>query len=202
MSESDIPLSGFNNFILASGSKIRRDILSNQGFSFKVKKANVDEEAIKQSIKELSYGEQAKKLAEAKAGKVSKTNSGIYVVGADQICVCNNEVFNKPASFEVALRNLTKLSGNTHFQYSGISIHLNGEKVWSAYEKASLTMKNLNKQQLKDYLNLDEPYESCGSYKYESHGHKLFLKVEGSDHTVQGLALVSLLKAFKRLSND
>ena len=56
MSESDIPLSGFNNFILASGSKIRRDILSNQGFSFKVKKANVDEEAIKQSIKELSYG--------------------------------------------------------------------------------------------------------------------------------------------------
>lgn len=199
MSESDIPLSGFNNFILASGSKIRRDILSNQGFSFRIKKANVDEEALKQSIKDLSYGEQAKKLAEAKAGKVSKTNSDIYVVGADQICVCNNEIFNKPGSFEVALRNLTKLSGNTHFQYSGISIHLNGENVWSAYEKASLTMKNLNEQQLKDYLNLDEPYESCGSYKYESHGHKLFLQVEGSDHTIQGLALVSLLKAFKRL---
>ena len=163
MSESDIPRPGFENFILASGSKIRRDILSNQGFSFKVKKANVDEEALKQSIKDLSYGEQAKKLAEAKAGKVSKTNSDVYVVGADQICVCNNEIFNKPGSFEVALRNLTKLSGNTHYQYSGISIHLNGENVWSAYEKASLTMKNLNEQQLKDYLKLDEPFESCGS---------------------------------------
>ena len=197
MSKLDIVNS--ESFILASGSKIRKKILSDHGINFDVQKSEIDEEELKKNILNLPFEERVIKLASAKAKEVSEINSERYVVGADQMCVCNGTVFNKPGNPENAINNLKLLTGNTHCQYSGISIFLNGKSLWTFCDKATLTMKELSDEQIMSYVLEDEPYECCGSYKYESLGATLFSKVKGSEYTVQGLAFVPLINAFKEL---
>ena len=197
MSKQDIVHS--EPFILASGSTIRKQILSDHGINFVVQKSEIDEEELKKNILNLPFEERVIKLASAKAKEVSEKNIEHYVVGADQMCVCNGTVFNKPGNLENAINNLKLLAGNTHCQYSGISIFLNGKSLWTFCDKATLTMKELSDEQIMSYVLEDEPYECCGSYKYESLGATLFSKVKGSEYTVQGLAFVPLINAFKEL---
>ena len=197
MSKQDIVNS--ESFILASGSKIRKKILSDHGINFGVQKSEIDEEELKKNILNLPFEERVIKLASAKAKEISKRNLERYVVGADQMCVCNGRVFNKPGNLENAINNLKLLAGNTHSQYSGISIFLNGKSLWTFCDKATLTMKELSDEEIMSYILEDEPYECCGSYKYESLGNTLFSKVKGSEYTVQGLAFVPLINAFKEL---
>ena len=197
MSKQDIVHS--KPFILASGSSIRKKILSDHGINFVVQKSEIDEEELKKNILNLPFEERVIKLASAKAKEVSEKNIERYVVGADQMCVCNGRVFNKPGNLENSINNLKLLAGNTHCQYSGISIFLNGKSQWTYCDTATLTMKELSDEQIMSYALEDEPYECCGSYKYESLGATLFLKVKGSEYTVQGLAFVPLINAFKEL---
>ncbi len=197
MSKQDIVNS--ESFILASGSKIRKKILSDHGINFDVQKSEIDEEELKKIILNLPFEERVIKLSSAKAKEVSEINSERYVVGADQMCVCKGTVFNKPGNPENAINNLKLLAGNTHCQYSGISIFLNGKSLWTFCDKATLTMKELSDEEIMSYVLEDEPYECCGSYKYESLGATLFSKVKGSEYTVQGLAFVPLINAFKEL---
>ena len=197
MSKQDIVHS--EPFILASGSKIRKKILSDHGINFVVQKSEIDEEELKKNILNLPVEERVIKLASAKAKEVSEINLERYVVGADQMCVCNGTVFNKPGNPENAINNLKLLAGNTHCQYSGISIFLNGKSLWTFCDKATLSMKELSDEEIISYVLEDEPYECCGSYKYESLGATLFSKVKGSEYTVQGLAFVPLINAFKEL---
>ena len=197
MSKQDIVHS--EPFILASGSTIRKKILSDHRINFVVQKSGIDEEELKKNILNLPFEERVIKLASAKAKEVSEKNIEHYVVGADQMCVSNGRVFNKPGNLENAINNLKLLAGNTHCQYSGISIFLNGKSLWTFCDTATLTMKELSDEQIMSYVLKDEPYECCGSYKYESLGATLFSKVKGSEYTVQGLAFVPLINAFKEL---
>ena len=197
MSKQDIVHS--EPFILASGSTIRKKILSDHGINFVVQKSGIDEEELKKNILNLPFEERVIKLASAKAKEVSEKNIEHYVVGADQMCVSNGRVFNKPRNQKNAINNLKLLTGNTHCQYSAISIFLNGKSLWTFCDKATLTMKELTDEEIMSYVLKDEPYECCGSYKYESLGATLFSKVKGSEYTVQGLAFVPLINAFKEL---
>ena len=197
MSSSD---TSFNeSFILASSSEIRKKILSDQGFDFIVQKSEVDEEILKENYKNLSFEKRAIKLALAKAKEVSEAYRDKYVLGADQICVYKNNILNKPGNRENAVNSLKLLAGDTHYQYSGIALCLNGESLWSFCDTAILTMKALSEDEIKSYVDKDEPYQCAGSYKYESHGSKLFSDVKGSPFTIQGLALTPLLKALEDL---
>ena len=186
-------------FILASGSEIRKKILSDHQINFVVQKSKVDEDELKQNLLNLPFEKRVIKLASAKAKEISSINSERYVVGADQMCVSNGKVFNKPGNLENAINNLKLLAGNTHCQYSGVSIYLNGKSLWTFCDIATLTMKRLSDEQILSYVLEDEPYECCGSYKYESLGETLFSKVRGSEYTIQGLAFVPLINAFKEL---
>ena len=197
MSSEDAPLN--ESFILASGSEIRKQILSDHGLNFMVQKSEVDEEELKESYKDLPFEERAIKLALAKAKEVSKVHCEKYVLGADQMCVYQNKILNKPGNAESAVNSLKLLSGATHYQYSGIAICLNGKSLWSYCDTAILTMKDLSENDIRSYVERDEPYECAGSYKYESLGSELFSEVKGASHTIQGLALTPLLKAFEDL---
>ena len=197
MSSSD---TSFNeSFILASSSEIRKKILSDQGFDFIVQKSEVDEEILKENYKNLPFEKRAIKLALAKAKEVSEAYRDKYVLGADQMCVYKNNILNKPGNRENAVNSLKLLAGDTHYQYSGIALCLNGKSLWSFCDTAILTMKALSEDEIKSYVDKDEPYQCAGSYKYESHGSKLFSDVKGSPFTIQGLALTPLLKALEDL---
>ena len=175
--------------ILASKSSIRKKILEDCGISFEVVPAEVEEEKLKQSLSSKNFREYCLALAKAKALDVSNKRKNAYVIGSDQICCYGEEIFSKPLTKENCFKTLSKLSGNTHYQNCGVSICKDGKEIWSHYAQAALTMKLLSDSEIKDYIDKDEPFMSCGAYRFESLGKNLFLSTKGDETTIQGLTL-------------
>ena len=162
--------------ILASNSSIRKKILEDSGISFEVFPSEVEEEDLKQSLSSDNFKDYCLSLAKAKALDVSNKKKNAYVIGSDQICCYEKEIFSKPLTKENCFKTLSKLSGNTHYQNCGISI-----------------CKSLSESEIKDYIDKDEPFMACGAYRFESLGKNLFLSTKGDETTIQGLTLNPIL---------
>ena len=185
--------------ILASGSESRRIMLEDAGLDFKVISSEVNEDILKQQMTEMPFEEQVVKLAIAKAKEVSEQNQDHIVIGGDQMCVCNNSIFDKPGSVKKAIKNLQVLSGTTHYQYSGVCIFKNGEMLWDYYEIVEMNMHKLSDEEIKNYVKLENPIHAAGSYKFESLGCNLFSSVNGSSFTVRGMPLLPLLRKLREM---
>ena len=180
-----------NKIILASKSKVRKEILDKNKIPNEVKPSNVDEEPVKKSlIKEKAKPEIiSKNLAELKANKVSLVQENQMVLGADSVIDLEGELISKPENREEALVILKKLNGKKHHLISSVCISRNGSMIWNYTDKASLTMKNFSEEDLKIYLSKisDESLYSYNVYQIEGEGRNLFLNIEGDENTIMGL---------------
>ena len=179
--------------ILASKSKVRKEILDKNNILCQVVPSNVDEDVVKKSLlKEKTPPEIiSKNLAELKANKVSQKEIDTLVLGADSVIDLNGELISKPDSREEALVILKKLNGKEHFLVSSVCISRNGSMIWNYTDKASLTMKNFKDEDLKNYLSKisDEALYAYNVYQIEGEGRNLFLKIEGDEDTIMGLPI-------------
>ena len=191
MSSESLPA---HKVILASNSSIRKKILEEAGITFEVIASEVDEEELKKSFSSNNFKDYCLALAKAKALDVSNKQKNAYVIGSDQICCYEDEIFSKPLTKENCFKTLSKLSGNTHYQNCGISICRDGKEIWSHYAQAALTMKFLSDLEIKDYIDKDEPFMACGAYRFESLGKNLFSSTQGDETTIQGLTLNPILQ--------
>ena len=141
--------------ILASKSKVRKQILDDNNISTEVQNSNLDEDIVKESlIKEKASPELiSKNLAELKANKVSQKNQGFLVIGADSVIDLDGELISKPINRDQALEILKKLNGKKHNLISSVCISQNGVMVWNYTDKATLTMKQFSLDELKSYLS-------------------------------------------------
>ena len=180
-----------NKIILASKSKVRKNILDANQILNEVKPSNIDEDIIKESlIKEKESPEIiSKNLAELKANKVSLKEPDCLVLGADSVIDLNGELISKPESREEALLILKKLNGKKHHLISSVCISKNGTMIWNYTDKASLTMKKFSEEDLKKYLSkiTDEALYSYNVYQIEGEGRNLFSDIDGDKDTVMGL---------------
>jgi len=179
--------------ILASKSKVRKEILDRNNILARVQHSNVDEEIIKKSLlKEKATPEViSKKLAELKANKVSQKFFDILVLGADSVIDLDGELISKPEDRDEALSILKKLNGKRHQLMSSVCISKNGSMIWNYTDKATLTMKNFNDEDLKKYLEKisDESLYSYNVYQIEGEGKNLFLDINGDEDTIMGLPI-------------
>ena len=180
-----------NKIILASKSKVRKEILDRNNIESIVEPSNVDEEIVKASlVKEKASPELiSKNLAELKANKVSMKKIDNIVLGADSVIDSEGEIISKPKSREEAMNILKKLNGKSHFLISSVCISKNGSMIWNYTDKAKLTMKNLSDDELKDYLSkiTDDVLYAYNVYQIESEGRNLFVSIEGNEDTIMGL---------------
>ena len=180
-----------NNIILASKSGVRKKILEQNGINCEVVPANVDEEIIKESLLKEKETTKiiSKNLAELKANKVSGKKANQLVLGADSIIDLNGEIISKPKSREEALNILKKLNGQKHQLISSVCISKNGAMIWNHTDAATLTMKQLNLDEIKSYLVKikDKELYAYGVYQIEADGKSLFSKIEGDENTIMGL---------------
>ena len=181
------------NLILASKSKVRKEILDKNNISSKVRPSNVDEDVIKESLlKENALPEIiSKNLAELKANKVSQNDDINLVLGADSVIDLNGKIISKPTSRSEALEILKKLNGKKHYLISSVCISKNGSMIWNHTDKAELTMKKMTDEDLNDYLSKisDENLYAYNVYQIEGEGRKLFSKIEGDENTIMGLPI-------------
>jgi septum formation protein len=185
--------------ILASGSRIRRQLLEGVGLQFQVINSNVDEDLLKKELHGRPFREQVVRLASEKACMVSKDNLDAFVIGSDNMCTIDDEIFDKPINHEDAVNHLSSLSGKKHLQNNGISIYNEGREIWSNFDVTELEMKKLSLQEIEDYLNLDKPYSACGCYHFEANGKDLFKSIIGLESTVMGLAMEHLIEKLNQL---
>tara|TARA_B100000161_G_scaffold94719_1_gene66783 strand:+ start:951 stop:1535 length:585 start_codon:yes stop_codon:yes gene_type:complete len=177
--------------ILASKSKVRREILSKYNINCMVEHSNVDEEPVKLSLlKEGATPEIiSKNLAELKANKVSQKMNDWLVLGADSVIDLNGELISKPENREQAFNILRKLNGKMHHLISSVCISKNGSMIWNYTDKADLTMRKFTDNELKEYLSkiTDENLYAYNVYQIEGEGKNLFSKIEGDENTIMGL---------------
>ena len=188
-----------NKIILASGSRIRRQLLEEVGLQFQVINSNVDEDLLKKELHGRSFREQVVRLASEKACRVSMDNLDAFVIGSDNMCTIDDKIFDKPIDHEDAVNHLSSLSGKKHLQNNGISIYHEGREIWSNFDVTELEMKKLSLQEIEDYLNLDKPYSACGCYHFEANGKVLFESIIGLESTVMGLAMEHLIEKLNQL---
>ena len=190
-----------NKIILASKSKVRKEILDKHKILCEVKPSNVDEDVVKQTlIRELASPEIiSKNLAELKANKISLNQKDRLVLGADSVIDLNGELISKPESREEALEILKKLNGNKHNLISSVCISRNGSMIWNYTDKAELTMKKLSEQDLKVYLSKipDETLYAYNVYQIEGEGRNLFLNINGDEDTIMGLPVFKIKEYLK-----
>ena len=181
------------NIILASKSKVRKEILDRHHISTQVKPSNVDEEMIKESLLNNNISPEiiSKNLAELKANKISQQNADVLVLGADSVIDLEGELISKPTNREEALIILKKLNNKKHNLISSVCISKNGSMIWNYTDKAILTMKNYNEEELKVYLSkiTDEALFAYNVYQIEGEGKNLFLNIEGDEETIMGLPI-------------
>ena len=185
--------------ILASGSESRRQMLNEAGIDFDVIVSSTDEDSIKKQISSLPFSAQVTLLAKAKAEPVSIQNPNSIIIGGDQMCALGKMLLHKPRSKEKAIESLKTLSNQKHHQHSGICILKNNQCLWEYSETVELKMHDLTEKEIINYVELENPLNAAGSYKFESLGCQLFEYVNGSSHTVRGMPLLPLLNALRDL---
>ena len=179
--------------ILASKSKVRKKILDENNIKNRVEPSNVDEDLIKESLLKDKATPTiiSKNLAELKANKVSLKNIDALVLGADSVIDLEGQLISKPESREEAFEILKKLNGKKHNLVSSVCISKNGSMIWNYSDKATLTMKNFNDNELKNYLSKisDEALYAYNVYQVEGEGKNLFSKINGDENTIMGLPI-------------
>ena len=177
--------------ILASKSEVRKKILDQNNIRCEVVPANIDEELIKDSLlKEKASPEIiSKNLAELKANKVSEKRHNHLVLGADSVIDLNGELISNPTNRDEAFAILKKLNGQKHQLISSVCISKNGAMIWNLTDASTLTMKQLNSDEIKSYLTKikDKELYAYGVYQIEANGRSLFSKIEGDEDSIMGL---------------
>jgi len=190
-----------DKIILASKSKVRKEILDKHKILCEVRPSNVDEDVIKESlIKKLASPEIiSKNLAELKANKVSLNQKGRLVLGADSVIDLAGELISKPENREEALVILKKLNGKKHNLISSVCISRNGSMIWNYTDKAELIMKNFSEKDLKVYLSKisDEALYAYNVYQIEGEGRNLFSDIAGDEDTIMGLPVFKIKEYLK-----
>jgi septum formation protein len=192
------------DIILASKSKVRKDILSTNGIHCRVVPSNVDEDSVKISLTSDKASPEiiSKNLAELKANKVSTKFPNELVIGADSVIDLNGEVISKPNNRNEALEILKSLNGKKHDLISSVCISMGGNMIWNYTDKAELFMKKFNLLELQDYLSKisDEALYAYNVYQIEGLGKTLFSEIKGDNDTIMGLPVKKIKEYLKNFN--
>lgn len=190
-----------SRIILASGSAIRKQILDGAGLDYEVIVKPVDEAAIKDAMlaENSRLQDIADALAEAKAIRVSRQTDG-FVIGADQIMVMDNQLFDKPKDMDAARERLLSMRGKKHELIGAVVICENGQPVWRHLSKTKLWVRDFSDAFLDWYIEQEGEalMKSVGAYRFEGPGSQLFEKVEGGFFAILGLDLLPVLNYLRK----
>jgi len=183
--------------ILASASVARISLLEAAGLTFEARAAAVDEAALKGSAHAdgLSPADTAIALAELKAQRVARTRPEALVIGCDQLLVCGDIWFDKPANAAEARVQLQSLRGRRHTLVTAVVCWRGNGHIWHHVAQPNLTMRDLSDTFIDVYLAAegDAVTTTVGAYRMEGLGAQLFDAITGEHAAILGLPLLPLL---------
>jgi len=189
--------------VLASGSRIRRELLESAGVDVEVVPASIDEDAVKRELlagaKPLSPRDLAVALARAKAADVASRCAGSIVIGADQVLELEGATLSKPPDLNSAAAHLRRLRGKEHRLHAAVVLLEDDGCVFDTVDTARLFMRDFSDEFLKRYLEAAgaRVCHSVGAYEFEGLGLHLFDRIEGDYYTILGLPMLPLMSALR-----
>ncbi|AWB65960.1 septum formation inhibitor Maf [Saccharobesus litoralis] len=183
------------SIILASTSPYRKQILEKLQLPFDTAKPHVDETPLENE----SASALVERLALLKAQAVAKNTPNAIVIGSDQVAVIDNKILGKPGNFENAVKQLQQLNGKTVTFLTGLSVQwLAKDLISTQVVPFEVEFRELSLEEIKAYLNKEQPYNCAGSFKSEALGISLFNALRGDDpNTLMGLPLIALTKVLR-----
>ena len=181
---------------LASKSPRRQELLGRIIDDFEIISKEIDEVY----PENLETKNVASYLANLKAKSYMKgaQKNELYIT-ADTLVVYNNEVLGKPNSKKDGFQMLNKLSGNTHYVYTGVSLLIN-ENISSFSDVTKVTFYELKKEEIKYYIDFYKPMDKAGSYGIQDWmGYVGIKKMEGDFFNVMGLPLHRLYREIEKI---
>lgn len=170
------------DFIVASASPRRKEILSMGGFGFRIIPSDCDE-----TIKEkLSPEETVKVLAERKALSVLEKNENSVVLGCDTVVALGDEILGKPSDREDAFKMIKALSGKTHRVCTGVCI-ADKDKIKSFVSVAEVEFYELSDETAESYVATGECDDKAGAYGIQGLGGTLVKSIKGDYYAIVGL---------------
>ena len=183
------------DFILASASPRRRELLRQLGLSFFVVPSRL-QETNQSGMKPLVH---ATYFAESKAKEVANRHPHNWVLAADTIVVLGEEILGKPVNFAKACSMLSRLSGQSHRVITGICLmHQSLEVMESEWVETMVFMRSLSAKDIAGYVRTGEPMDKAGAYGIQGIGGCLVKRIEGSYSNVVGLPLCETLELLRR----
>ncbi len=182
--------------ILASSSPYRRELLNKLQLPFDSESPDINE-----TRKDLeSPTELVRRLALEKAQAVAKAHPQALIIGSDQVAVLGDKVMTKPYTHENAVAQLQASSGQTvTFLTSLCLLNSHTGQHQLAISPYSVEFLELSKDQIENYLKMEQPYQCAGSFKSEGLGISLFKRFEGEDpNSLIGLPLIQLIEMFRK----
>ena len=183
--------------ILASASASRKAQLEHAGLRFEARAAHVDEAEVKRAARAdgATAEETALLLAELKATRIARRDPDALVIGCDQLLVCEERWFDKPAHLAEARAHLLNLRGRTHTLVTAVLCQRGEQRLWHHVALPKLTMRAFSESFLDTYLAAegDALTTTVGAYRLEGLGVHLFDMVQGEHAAVLGLPLLPLL---------
>ncbi|HEY3985733.1 nucleoside triphosphate pyrophosphatase [Cedecea sp.] len=184
------------SIVLASTSPFRRSLLEKLGLPFITAAPEVDETP--------QPGENARqlvtRLAQAKAQALKERYPEHLIIGSDQVCVLNNQIAGKPHSEENAIQQLLQARGTIVTFYTGLALYnsANGQ-LQTLCEPFDVHFRHLTEEEIRRYVQKEQPLNCAGSFKSEGLGITLFERLEGKDpNTLVGLPLISLCEMLRK----
>jgi 7-methyl-GTP pyrophosphatase len=166
------------DILLASEARWRSDILNQLGINHRCMAHQYEEPG----YSEGSLIDFVRDTALHKARSLQGNNASALIISADQLVCLEDEVFHKPGTPEKAFDQLQKLNGRKHQLVCAVAV-LQGEKQAVRHEQATLSMRQLTTDEIRNYINKDRSWDCAGSYKIESLGASLFEEVSAKDPT-------------------
>lgn len=187
---------GDPQFVLASGSSVRRTLLGNAGYKFDIEPAQIDEAAIQADLFRTSAraDDVALSLAIEKASEVSRRRTEETVIGADQLLEFNGALLTKVDDSDGALERLSALNGKTHDLISAHAIFRNGKRLTAGVKRVRVTMRQSSEEVLRVYVETNGPrlISSVTCYELESAGIRLIERIDGDFFSALGLNLLEV----------
>lgn len=182
--------------ILASQSPRRRYLLEQAGLTFAVIPSSFNED----SVQLPNPADYVKALAEAKADEVARQYPDSWVIGADTIVTIDSAILGKPINPREARHMLERLSGQSHFVYTGYAIVCKNKRIGiSDAIKTDVQFKDLTTEEIDWYIQTGEPFDKAGAYAIQGMGTFLVRRINGSYTNVVGLPVCEVIETLIKM---
>lgn len=177
------------DIILASGSPRRKELLTQIGVKdYRVLVSDVDENV----DRDMPPDQMVEILSRRKAEAVRElAGDDALIIAADTVVSLEGEVLGKPTDETDAFRMLSALAGNRHQVYTGFTV-LRGSEAVTGHEMTDVNFRELEAQEIEDYIATGEPMDKAGAYGIQGIGAVLISGIEGDYFNVMGLPVYRL----------